>query len=208
MPLMNAFLRRKKSAATVGRIVAGYGDLELLLAICVGIVLAGKRHPRPSHGVGQHRIHYEKIGLQLLYRTTGAEQRVTKARQVCKTAFANAGLKDEFQETFGAMNRCRVYRNLFSHCLWGQSKKRGVFFVILEEHAKQPGLLTYQFRHATQKALEEIETYFWYTFQCLSFLIEAFAVKTRLYRSQMPSMPPAQPPLKAHSVLLPYKSPN
>lgn len=206
--IMPAFRRRPKAAAVVCRLLAGYGDLELILAQCTGAALASKRRTRPSHSRSQHRIYYEKIGLQLLYNIRGADKRITKARKVCNPAFAKVGLQNELHEILEELDSCRIYRNIFSHCLWGQSKKRGLFFVDMEEYSKQPGILSYQYRHASQRALEEIEMYYWYTMHRLPYLVEDFCVRERLYQSRAPLKPSKQPALKAHNVLLPYKSPN
>jgi hypothetical protein len=43
--LLPAFHRRKKDAGAVGRLIAGYGELELGLAKCVGMALALERNP-------------------------------------------------------------------------------------------------------------------------------------------------------------------
>src|SRR5262245_59269516 len=55
MPLMPAFRRRKTSAAIVGRLLAGYGELEFLLAFCVGAADASRIAPKPGQQIGAHR---------------------------------------------------------------------------------------------------------------------------------------------------------
>jgi hypothetical protein len=49
--------------------------------------------------------------------------------------FAGAGLKGDYIETMSAMHQCLKIRNLFTHCHWTQSKKRGLFFINLEDVA-------------------------------------------------------------------------
>lgn len=205
---MPAFRRRQKSSAVVGRLIAGYGDLELLLAICVGMALASKRKGKPGYSPFQNRVHYEHIGLQLMYRIKGGSQRIRKAKATSRPEFVRFGLQTEFDSTIAAMNLCRFYRNLFTHSLWGQSNKRGLFFVPLEEHAHQAFPLQYKFRHASQQALDEIEAYFWATFRSLDYLGHALPIKAGLYRPRLLSAPPTIPALRVHTLLLPYKSPH
>lgn len=160
MPLMPAFRRRKKNAAVVGRLIAGYNDLELLLALCIGMVMASKKRPHPTKDIFAVRHVCEKRGLKALYRIQGAERRLKQARKWTKKEFEKAGLKKEYEETLAALGRCRKFRNLFAHSLYGQSKKRGLFFVFMEEYAKRPQSLSYEFRHASSKVLDQIEDYF------------------------------------------------
>src|SRR5262249_52319930 len=122
--------------------------------------------------------------------------------------FVKVGMQLELQETLAHLDRCRIYRNLLTHCIWWQSKHRGLFFVSLEDHAKEPGLLKYRSRYASQRALEEIEMYCWCTFTHLDYLMEFFAVKAGLYRSHVPPKPPKLTPLTEHKILLPYKEPH
>jgi hypothetical protein len=86
---MPAFRRRRKDAGTVGRIVFGYGDLELMLAICLGMVIARKRTKAAAgHSeILQQRTRYEKLGLKIMFRIRGAELRAKKVKKWCKPAF-------------------------------------------------------------------------------------------------------------------------
>jgi hypothetical protein len=202
---MPAFRNRPKAAGVVGRILAGYGDLELMLSQMAGMAIASKRPKRPNHTVPQHRIYYEHIGLQKLYGIRGGNERIRKVKQICRPAFANVGLQQELQDLLKMVDTCRTYRNLFSHCLWARSKHRGLFFVDLEEHAKQPGLLTYKYRYASQTALEEIEMYNWMTVQWIQNAMDLFVIKAGLSRYHTALSMPPRPQLRVPSVLLPYK---
>lgn len=203
---MPAFRRRPKAAGVVGRILAGYGDLELMLAQMMGMAMASKRPIRPHHSPPQHRIYYEHIGLQALYGVRGAEFRLKKIRQVCRPAFNKFGLGTELTDLLAMVEDCRIYRNLFSHCLWAQSKHRGLFFVDLEEEAKSPGLLSYRYRYASQGALDEIEKHYWLTVQYILNTSQLFTFKAGLSRSPPPLAPSKRPVLKAHKILLPYRN--
>jgi hypothetical protein len=140
MPLMPAFRRRKRDAGAVGRLITGYGELELRLAKSVGVALAFKRNP-PADPQRRyiHRIRYVNFAIKLVFRMRrGEKQRIDDSARIMRKAFARAGLTSEFDETLNAMRGCLRIRNLFAHCTWTQSKKRGLFFINLEEVARMP----------------------------------------------------------------------
>lgn len=207
MPLMPAFRRRKKSAAVVGRLLAGYGELEFLLAFCVGTADASSMKPKPGQQIGEHRIHHEYLAIKDMFRERGESKRFEMAKKRMNKTFANAGMKADYSDTMGAMSQCLKIRNLFSHCHWAQSKKRGLFFINLEDAAKAPGALKLDaFRHASPKTLDRIEEYFWYTFECLDYLAHALAIKSNVMRGPAPLRPKRKQPLPKHDVLFPPKS--
>jgi hypothetical protein len=202
---MPAFRNRPKAAGVVGRILAGYGDLELMLSQLAGMAIASKRRRRPTHTIPQHRIYYEHIGLQKLFSMKGGDDRIRKVRLICRGPFVQFGLQEELRDLLTMVDKCRRYRNLFSHCLWARSKHRGLFFVDLEEHAKQPGLLQFKYRYASQTALEEIEMYNWLTVQWIGNTMDLFVIKAGLSRHHVALTMPKRPVLKEHGILLPYK---
>ena len=77
------------------------------------------------------------------------------------------GLKDEFAGAIVAMRACKDIRNQFAHCTWasltGGHKSDGLFFTNLEDAAKQPGNIVYQWQHANVPRLKQMEGYFAYT---------------------------------------------
>ena len=89
-------------------------------------------------------------------------------------------MSSQFDETINAMRACMKIRDLFAHCHWARSKKRGLFFINLEEVAKSPPFDLNKFRHASSKTLAYLEDYFWYTFSMLDFLMNEFGVRTDL----------------------------
>jgi len=204
---MPAFRRRKKNAAVVGRLLASYGDLELLLAFCVGAADASRIKPKAGQLIGQHRIHYEYQAIKDIFRERGETKRFTMAKKRMNKVFAAAGIKSDYIEIMGAMHQCLKVRNLFSHCHWAQSKKRGLFFINLEDAAVAPGDLKLDaFRHADTKTLTHLEDHFWYTFECLDYLAKALAVKSKVMLGPAPVRPRRKPPLPKHDILFPLKS--
>jgi hypothetical protein len=207
MPLMPAFRRRKTSAAIVGRLLAGYGELELLLAFCVGAAIASRTTRKPGQQIGEHRNHHENQAIKDMFRERGESNRFKTAKKRMNKVFAATGCKGDYIETMGAMHRCLEIRNLFAHCHWAQSKKRGLFFINLEDAAVAAGPLNLNaFRHADPKTLARLEDYFWYTFQCLDYLAKALAVKTEVMLGPAPPRPQRKPALPKHDILFPLKS--
>jgi hypothetical protein len=209
MPLMPAFHRRKKDSAVVGRLIAGYGELEFLLAMCTGVALADRREPNPKHTRPRHRIRYEHIGIKRFFRIRGEQNRIDYAKKQMHKVFFKMGMRADYIEIMGAMATCLKIRNLFAHCHWGQSKKRGLFFIDLEAAGRAPGRLTLNnFRHADGKTLAQIEDYFWYTFLCLDYLAKEFSIRADLMRGPAPSRPTILRPLKHSHSLFPLRSPH
>jgi hypothetical protein len=206
MPLMPAFHRRKKEAAIIGRLIAGYGELEFLLAICSGVALAARRKPNPRHTRPQHWHRYENIGIKQFFKIRGERNRIDYAKKQMHKVFFKMEMRTDYIEIMGAMGACLKIRNLFAHSHWADhSKKRGVFFIDLEAAGLAPGKLRYRFSHADAKTLAKIEDYFWYTFCCLDYLAKEFSVRADVMRGPT-DRPTRLPPLESPHVLFPIRS--
>src|SRR5262249_32746211 len=154
-----------------------------------------------------HRIHHENQAIKDMFRKRGESNRFDMAKKRMSNAFDAAGVRGDYIDTIGAMRQCLKIRNLFAHCHWAQSKKRGLLFISPEEVALAAGPLKLDaFRHADPKVLVHLEDYFWYTFECLDYLAKALAVKTKIMRGPAPARPRRKPALPKHEVLFPLKS--
>ena len=162
---------------------------------------------KPGHRIGQHRILHENRAIKNMFKERGESNRFNKAKQRMHRAYIKAGLKGDYIETMGAIHQCLKIRNLFAHCHWAQSKKRGLFFINLEDAAVAPGDLKLDnFRHANAKTLALIEDYFWYAFECLDYLAKALAVKRHFMRGLVPQRPKRKRALPKPDILFPPKS--
>jgi hypothetical protein len=209
MPLMPAFHRRRRSAAVIGRLVIGYGELELLLVECVGNGLASQSPIDPKDPCrptkAEHRqIHWEDA-TKRIFRKRG-EKRINIAKSLVRDAYVSAKLGKGFDETIAAMDRCRLVRNNFAHCQFGQSRKRGLFFTDLED-AIETSPISLRFHYASQDVLDRLEDYFWITFQWLDYLSKEFAVRKKLTLFDSPAIPGRIPVLPFDTLLFPYKDP-
>jgi hypothetical protein len=211
---MPAFHRRKKAAAIVARLLAGYGELELGLAKCVGMALAYRRNPpKEVPERYNHRINYENFAIKLIFRTkknrSAAHLRIKNAGRIMRKPYRSVKLETELDQAINALIACLRIRNTFAHCHWDQSRKRGLFFIDLEEVALLPARLDLSnIRHASIKTLEQIESYYLYTAELLAYLADEFAVKTELVRYHGTSKPKGRPVLSENHLLFPHKSPR
>jgi hypothetical protein len=205
MLLLPAFHKRKKNAASIGRLVAGYGEIEFLLAWCVGTALACQTPSEAGMSKGEHRAHYEHEGIAQLYVKRGESARIDFAKQAMGPVITRYHLDDVFHDAVMLVQLCLKIRNLFSHCNWDQSSKRGLFFVSLEDSAKQHPPLHLRTRHAGTKSLDIAEGYFTLAISLLNFISQAMAVRGQVAIGPEFATPKRVKGLKSEIDLFPYK---
>src|SRR5438552_6004240 len=124
--LMPAFTQHPKEAAIIGRMLAGYGELEFLLALCM-------QDPMGSLS-------------QATFRNRGEQQRILIADAILHPLYERCDLHDVWLKARSAINTCRTFRNQYSHCHWRDEKDLGLFFTSLEKGAKTaPGMIALEF---------------------------------------------------------------
>jgi hypothetical protein len=106
----------------LGRLLAGYGELELEMCSCLIAV----------EGIFDFPIR------TIFNKGVGAERRIKIAKRTLKSDFANAGLLADLMRALTDLNWCREIRNQYSHCHWYWTAREGLCFVNLEELARQP----------------------------------------------------------------------
>jgi hypothetical protein len=154
MPTNPAFLMYPDEAAVIGRIVAGYGDLEYLLSHCLSAALGN----RPSV-------------FRAFFRLRGEQQRVDVTDALMRHHYEAAGLINEYSEMIGAMRWCRSLRNQYAHCHWASHKDAGLFFTNMEDPAKKAGgPVTFKMYHVDLPLLIKQEEYTAYTSDILLFI--------------------------------------
>jgi hypothetical protein len=208
MLLLPAFHKRKKNAASVGRLVAGYGEIEFLLSWCAGTALACRTPIKPGMSKGEHRAHYKHEGIAQLYGKRGESARIDFAKDAMRSVIVRHDLDAEFSDAIMLVQLCLKIRNLFAHCNWDQSSKRGLFFVSLEDAAKQRSPLGFKTRHAGTKSLEIAEEYFTSTITILNYISQAMAFRGQVAIGPEFTKPKRVRGLKSDIKLFPYKSPR
>ena len=152
MPFFNDF---PQEAASVGRLLAGYGGLELELAQCVGAATG-----------------HVDAAIRALFLKRGAETRIKTAGKLAEKLYDAAGLGSDYRDTIDDMDRCRAIRNQYAHCHWYPRREDGLGFVDLEDVAKNAPLLwpLDAHRHLVDLSLLEqqeafllnVRLWFWY----------------------------------------------
>ncbi len=115
MPFFNDF---PEEAAVVGRLLTGYGELELELAQCVGAATGDI-----------------DAAITTLFKKRGADTRIKTAGNLAETLYDEAGLGDDYRTTVDDMDCCRAIRNQYAHCHWYPRAQDGLGFIDLEDIA-------------------------------------------------------------------------
>ena len=180
--IMPWFDRFPKEAAIIGRILAGYGELEFGLCECLGAALGDKT-----------------VAFQAIFRMSGGgELRVETAHLLMKDKYENAGLKDGYAHMIGAMRWCRKARNLYAHCHWAGSSGQGLFYIDMDRVARMSEpRLTYN--HVGESLLTDQEKCFCYVLQWQSFLQHQYRVAIGKLKSHAFQAPVVMQLPKLHS---------
>lgn len=187
--IIPAFGTYPEEGAIIGRLLAGYGEIELEINICLGQALQD-----------------ENSALKAMYSMRSEDQRIRVADALMRPTYAKVGLGNEFADAIGAIRFCRKIRNQFAHCHWYDHKTNGLFFTNLEDATYGDDETTLSFRHIDVPLLQQQEDYYCYASDCFVFLhkeIGRLRGEVRVHPYLMPSKIP-QPnlynPLEEHPI--------
>jgi hypothetical protein len=174
--------RFPEEGSIIGRLVVGYGELELEMTVCLQSVLGDF-----------------DAALRAIFGATGGERRIKEFKKLARGAYAIAQLGPEFSTATAAMNWCRIIRNQYAHGHWYDSTAEGVCFYALETLVKSPSkieLVTTNRHPVDIPLLGRQEEFFKYTQKCFWHLQEKYP-RAAKRPSIQPVMPPAvaRPPL-------------
>lgn len=125
MTILRAFLTFKEEAALIGRMLAGYADLEIDLMHCAQVV----------------RDDFDTV-LKVMFRARGETQRIDVADAFGRQHYRDLDLGAQFEMAIGAVRYCLRIRNQYAHCVWWDDNSGKLAFANLEEVAKENTLLT------------------------------------------------------------------
>lgn len=108
-----------KEGAIIGRLLAGYTNLEVGLLHCVQVV----------------RDDFDSV-LKAMFRTRGESQRIDIADALGRYYYHDHKLGTKFEMAIGAMRHCLRIRNQYAHCVWWDDRSGKLSFANLEEIAK------------------------------------------------------------------------
>jgi hypothetical protein len=160
--IMPAFWPYPKEAAIIGRILAGYGELEFLLSMVL------------AEAVGDL-----SIASRVLFRTRGEEHRLSTADALLRPYVEKHALLESWERVRRATNWCKTTRNQYAHCHWLNDGGHGLFFTHIEKAAKSPtGMVNLEFFHVDVPLLTKIEEHFAYAALGLCYLRGELKLRT------------------------------
>jgi hypothetical protein len=171
--IMPAFLKFPKEAAIIGRLLAGYGELEFDLCNCLAAIL----DEAPP-------IIRATRAARTLFRIRGEEARIQIADSLMREKYEAADLLAAYEETISDVQWCRRLRNQYAHCHWTTSETE-LQFVQLDKAAKRsdPKMMLKK-RSISETLLIEQEDFFAYTDECLWYLSKEYEKREGKIASQ------------------------
>lgn len=170
-----------KEAAIIGRLVVGYGALEVDLMWVLGATLEDKN-----------------IATRVLFRNRGEEQRIAVADALIRPKFAALGYDDRWAATIDAMRHCKIIRNQYAHSIWfstrfedGKVQPEPIRFVALESAVQSSTPVEVQtWKAITVELLSKQEAFFINTRQWLCHLQHVYEDRAALDASLLKQQPP------------------
>ena len=182
--VMPAFHRFPGEAAIIGRLLAGYAELEIDLLHCVSVA----------------REDFDAT-LKAMFRIRGETARINIGDALGRQAYEKLELGVDFELAVSAMRYCLKIRNQYAHCNWYDDRSGRLAFVNVEEIAKGDQLISgfddLTRRYVDVPILEKQEQYFGYADALISYANYEGRFRTGKLRTQLLSKPAqvSQPPL-------------
>jgi hypothetical protein len=139
-------------ASIIGRMVVGFGELEILTCKIADLATANST-----------------IVLKALYNLRATSARIEFARTISAPIFAAESLSEPFNITFDAVVDCLKIRNQYAHCQWADDPNAGLFFADFEDAAKHSTWIV-DWKHVDVPLLTRQEAFFGDTRRALLFL--------------------------------------
>jgi hypothetical protein len=180
--IMPAFHRYKDEAAIIGRLLAGYGELEFLLCYCLSEVEGDL-----------------STACRIFFRNRGEEYRISTADAILRPHYEDHNLIETWDIVRRGLQQCKLIRNQYSHCHW-LNDPNGLFFTNLEKGAKSlNGKIILQFFHLDVPLLEQQEHHFRLTGDGLCYLREEHRLRAGKSESHLWLAPVETPPPPRHN---------
>lgn len=181
-PILPVFEKFKDEAAIVGRLLAGYAELEIGLLNCVA----------------NARDDFDMV-LKVMFKTRSVSQRIDAADAMGRYKYHQSNLGTEFEMAVGAVRHCLKIRNKYAHCTWHNDQSGKLAFVNLEEPAQMnvhvPDLSSLTISHVDVALLRDQEAYFVYTDELLSWVnFEGRCRTGKLNSNPLPKPAPMKKP--------------
>ena len=179
--ILAPFLTFHQEASIIGRLLAGYTNLEVGLMHCVQIV----------------RDDFDAV-LKAMFRPRGETSRIDIADALGRHFYHDRGLGTEFAMGVGAVRHCLKIRNQYAHCVWHDDTSGKLAFVNLEEIAggntRLKDLQSLSIRYVDVSLLMAQEKYFVYADEILAWT--NYEGRLRDGKIQINTLPKPPPPPK------------
>jgi hypothetical protein len=179
------FKQFPKESEIIGRLLAGYGVLEIDLCFCVAEV----------------RDDIDMV-IKAMFRPRGETQRIDIADAIGRQPYRGLKLGTEFSEAIGGARYCLQIRNQYAHCNWQLLDDGALGFVNLEEVAYKNEAfgsgVALTLHRLTPELLESQEDYFIHVGRCLNYLQHEARFRAGKAQTQpypRPQKVPKRPPL-------------
>jgi len=165
--LMSAFIKFPKEGAIIGRLLAGYGELELMLCMCAATA----------------RDDFNMV-FKAMFRPRGESQRINIGDAIGREAFRAHRLATHFSEAISDMRHCLKIRNQYAHCYWSDDHGRCLRLVLLEDVAKKKDALANNLWEIPATdihlgLLKEQEVFFFHTGERFTYLQREIEIRAR-----------------------------
>jgi hypothetical protein len=176
------FLNLSVECAAVGRMLAGYTNLEVGLFNCVHVAQGNF-----------------DIVFKAMFKLRGETKRIDAAVSMGGPAYASFGLDADFDAAVKAMRHCLTIRNQYAHWVFWDDNSGELAFANLEDLAalKTPvnGLQALGVFHVNAALVEEQEAFFDYVDRYLSWVNHEWRYKAgRIRNNPYPNKPAPLPP--------------
>jgi hypothetical protein len=119
--VLPGFISRPDEGSIIGRILAGYGELEMELCACVCVATGDL-----------------DAAIKALFRLRGEDKRIRRAVAMARDYYTSADLAETFDSVIEDLHWCRQIRNQYAHSQWYYTEAEGLCFVDLEHTARLP----------------------------------------------------------------------
>jgi len=156
--ILTPFQKFAAEGAAVGKLLAGYSNIELGLLHCVQMARGGDLD----------------TVLKRMFRMRGETRRVTEAENLALSEYQRLRLATDFQKAIRVVRYCLKIRNQYAHWVWWDDYSGKLAFANLEELAarKRPvrNLTKLRAHHVDAALLGQQEAYFVYADELLRWV--------------------------------------
>jgi hypothetical protein len=176
-----AFHHHSRHASIIGRILAGYGELEFEMCLVIS-----------------HLTRDRSAAIKEIFGNRGETKRITRAHNQGLPKTPAGPYRRYYEDTFIAMRQCLAIRNQYAHSTWLFGYRRGLRFTNLEEIALGPipadlkNLTQYQINIPLLKSQEAYFKYVQRRWTYLNYEAQRKVAKSTTQRWPMPAevLPP------------------